>query len=624
MASAEDRLDQARRSLQLKKIRPAVKLLRSILQDTPDHIESLDLLAKLALRMKNFEYAKELLERAILIWPRSARLHANLGRAHHGLGQWREAINRFQQSLSINSRLGMTHYYLGLSQFEEKCLNDAGHSFQKAIALLPDFLPAYYRLADTLAEAGKLHAAVEFYQKFLKLAPHRDDAYVDLGNVLRRCDNDTSAADCFQKALELNPDSVSALNNWANLLRDYNQPKKSAELLKRALAISPNNAFLHNGLGLALEKTCDFELALASYHQAIALKPDYGNAHYNLAGLQQEFGNLALAEKGYLRAIEDTPEKAEPQFRLGCLRLLQSDFAAGWPGYEKRWGMREAKGKDRHFNQPTWDGSSLQGKTILVYTEQGLGDSLQFVRYLKLLKKKGATVFLQCQPRLATLLSRCAGIDQICTTQQAELPEFDVQVALLSLPMLLATTVETIPADAAYLFADNHKIAQWKDRLSHFEPLRVGIAWQGKASYFRDNTRSIPLAQFATLTELPNVQLVSLQKGPGAEQLQEFAFPDRILDLSPELDLGPDAFEDTAAVIKNLDLVITSDTSLAHLAGGLGTPTWVALGRIAEWRWLLDRDTSPWYPSMRLFRQPHFGDWPGAFSAIRNALEQLS
>jgi len=623
MKSTEDRLDRARHKLQQKQIQPAVKLLRSILRDEPNHIETLDLLGKLALQLRKFDYSRELLERAVVIWPRSARLHTNLGRAYHGLGQYEQATATLQKSLDFSKYDGMTHYYLGVSQLAAGLLNEAGHSFQKSFGLLPKFVPAYYKFADTLAEAGKVNAAVGFYEKVLQLAPQRDDAYVDLGNVLRRCDNDAVAAECFEKALEINPQSVSALNNWANLYRDHGNPKQAAKLLQQAVAVSGQNSILHNSLGLAQEKLEQIELALASYRQAISLKPDYSNAHYNLAGLEQELGDLDSAEKGYLRAIEYEPEKAESHFRLACLHLLQSDFAAGWLGYDKRWEMKEAKGKQRTFKQPTWDGSPLQGKTILVYTEQGLGDSLQFVRYLPLLKEKGATVLLQCQPRLASLLSRCQGIDQICTTKQTDLPHFDLHVALLSLPLLLHTTVDTIPAAASYLYADEEKIAHWKKRIEAVQGFRVGIAWQGKPTYFRDNTRSIPLSYFSALAKLPNLQLISLQKGQGADQLKQFQQSDTILDLGPELDLGPDGFEDTAALIKNLDLVITSDTSMAHLAGGLGAPTWVALGYIPEWRWLLNRNDSPWYPSARLFRQPAYRDWTSTFAAIETELRQL-
>ena len=615
-----ERLDRARQRLQKRQIKPAVKLLQAILRENPDHIESLDLLAKLALRQQNFDSARQLLERAINIWPRSSRLHSNLGRAHHGLGDYEIAIAKYKQALSQNNYDGLIHYNLGVSQKAAGLLNDAGHSFQKAIGLLPAFIPAYYNLANTLAESGMINASVGFYQKALELAPARDDICVDLGNVLRRCDNDDAAIDCFRRALEINPESVGALNNLSNALRDRGESHQAEELIRKAITIQPRNPILHNGLGLVLEQLGQVSQAIECYRQALTLKSDYSNAHYNLAGLEQELGNLDVAEKGYSSAMKYGPEKLEPRFRLACLKLLQGDFPAGWPGYELRWKMKEARNKERTFDQPTWNGCPLNGKTILVYAEQGLGDSLQFVRYLKVLQQQGAKVLFQCQPRLTALLSRCEGIDQIVPTHQTELPEFDVQIALLSLPSVLNTTIENIPVATAYLQAHPSKIEQWKERLSHIRGKRIGIAWQGKPKYFRDKFRSIPLAHFKPLAELPNIQLISLQKGPGADQLQPYSKSESFLNLAPEMDLGENGFEDTAAAIKNLDLVITSDTSIAHLAGGLGATTWVALNYVPEWRWLLGREDSPWYPSMRLFRQPTFGDWGSVFSKMKEML----
>lgn len=622
MASIENRLDRARFRLKQRQVRPAVKLLRSILRDDPDHIETLDLLAQLSLSHRKFEYAQELLERAVGIWPRSARLQMNLGVAYHCLERYEEAITKFQLALSLNSRAGMIHYHLGLSKAALGRLNDAGHSFQKAILRLPEFVPARCKLAEMMVKAGTLNAAVAVYQKILEIDPKRDDVFVDLGNVLRRCDNDAAAIDCYQQALQINPRSISAHNNLGNTLRDQRRYLEAEQLMRKALEIKPKNAILHNGLGLALEKLDQFEEAIACYNRAIELDPDYSNPHYNLGGIQQEIGDFSAAEKSYQQAIKIDPEKAEAQFRLALLKLLHGDFAVAWPGYEKRWKMRESQSKERAFEQPTWDGGSLSGKTIFVYTEQGLGDSLQFVRYLKLLKDQGATVLLQCQSRLTALLSRCAGIDRIYSADQKELPEFDVQVALLSLPALLETTIDSIPNETPYLFADDEKVACWKDRLIDLNGLRVGIAWQGKPTYVRDSLRSVPLTQFADLAELPDVQLISLQKSHGRSQLEQLPHSERILNLAPELDQGPDGFEDTAAVIKNLDLVITSDTALAHLAGGLGAPTWVALSFVPEWRWQLEREDSPWYPTVRLFRQRAFGDWSSAFAAIKQALEQ--
>ncbi len=287
----------------------------------------------------------------------------------------------------------------------------------------------------------------------------------------------------------------------------------------------------------------------------------------------------------------------------------------GWPEYEWRWRRQDAS--PPALTQPLWDGSSLQGKSILLYPEQGLGDTLQFIRYAPLVKQTGATVIVQCQPPLLRLLATCAGIDRLLP-EGADLPPFDVQAPLLSLPRILRTTLASIPANIPYLSADPDLRARWRQSLSGVADFKVGIAWQGNPGHKRDRQRSVPLAAFAPLAEAPGVRLVSLQKGPGHEQLTELAERLRVLDLTDELE----DFADTAALLSNLDLVITVDTAVAHLAGAMGIPVWVALPIVPDWRWLLERQDSPWYPTMRLFRQTAWGDWAGVFERLTGALGQ--
>jgi hypothetical protein len=267
----------------------------------------------------------------------------------------------------------------------------------------------------------------------------------------------------------------------------------------------------------------------------------------------------------------------------------------------------------RHFRQPMWNGESLGGKTILLYAEQGLGDTIQFVRYASIVKQHGGTVVVECQKPLVGLLEGCPGVDQL-VAQGDDLPAFDVQAPLLSVPGILGTSVETIPARAPYLFAKAARVEPWRERL--IDGFKIGIAWQGNPAFRGDPFRSIPLRCFAPLAEIPGVCLVSLQKGAGTEQLAE------VRDLFPVIELGSrlDDFLDTAAVMGHLDLVITSDTAPAHLAGALGVPVWVALSFAPDWRWLLDRCDSPWYPTMRLFRQRELGNWDGVFQEIKEAL----
>ena len=291
-------------------------------------------------------------------------------------------------------------------------------------------------------------------------------------------------------------------------------------------------------------------------------------------------------------------------------------FEQGWPGYEWRWKCKEF-GSLPPFQPPLWDGSSLDGRTILVHAEQGLGDTLQFIRYVPSLHQRGGRVILMCQPPLVRLLTRSPGIERLLAHGDP-VPEFDVHTPLLSLPRLLGTTLESVPADVPYLEAEPQLVEAWRHRLGSYPGFKVGIVWQGNPKFRLDRLRSIPLAQFAPLARVPGVHLFSLQKGPGAEQLAA------VTDRFPVTDLGRrlDDFMDTAAVLKNLDLVISVDTAIAHLAGALGIPVWVALPFAPDWRWLMGREDSPWYPTMRLFRQTRPGQWEDVFHHIAEALQR--
>jgi len=275
----------------------------------------------------------------------------------------------------------------------------------------------------------------------------------------------------------------------------------------------------------------------------------------------------------------------------------------------------------RRFPQPLWSGEPLAGKTILLHIEQGIGDTIQFIRYASIIKRQGAAVILECPKPLFGLLEGCPGIDQLLG-QREDLPAFDVHAPLLSVPGILKTSLETVPATIPYVFPRPTLVEQWQKRLLDLDGLKIGISWQGNPKYRDDRFRSIPLRYFAPLAEIPGVCLISLQKGIGTEQLAAVRDLFPVTDFAAELDERSGPFMDTAAVMKNLDLVITSDTAAAHLAGALGVPVWVALPSVPDWRWLLDRSDSPWYPTMRLFRQRERGNWQGVFEEIKEALCQ--
>ena len=285
----------------------------------------------------------------------------------------------------------------------------------------------------------------------------------------------------------------------------------------------------------------------------------------------------------------------------------------GWPGYEWRW--RERGTEPPRFNAPPWDGSPPEGRTILLYAEQGLGDTIHFVRYAPIVQRLGGRVAVVCQRILVPLLSRCRGIDRL-VPEGDPYPGLDAHAALMSLPMILKTTLADIPADVPYLEAEPERVGRWRHELEGFSEFKIGIVWQGNPQFGMDQLRSIPLPAFAPIAGVPGVRLFALQKGPGSEQLRDMGDRLGAIDLTARMDPSAGTFVEEAAALMSLDLLVTSDTAMAHLAGALGRPVWVALPFSADWRWMLDREDSPWYPTMRLFRQPAWGDWNSVFERI--------
>jgi hypothetical protein len=300
---------------------------------------------------------------------------------------------------------------------------------------------------------------------------------------------------------------------------------------------------------------------------------------------------------------------------------LQGNFGEGWREYEWRWSRKQLR--PRQFQQPIWDGGPLNGKKILVHAEQGFGDTFQFIRYLPLVKAEGATVFMEVQKPLRQVLANAPGIDELIG-EGDELPAFDVHAPLLSLPRIFRTTLETVPSKIPYLFAENGRIQFWREKLGQVSGLRVGVNWQGRSSRGAHRQRDIPIECLATIAQVPGVRLISLQKGDSQRELAAHCHPGAVIELGGDIDQEGEAFIDTAALMMNLDLVISSDTSIPHLAGGVGVPVWLALPFVPNWRWLQSRCDCPWYSTMRLFRQKTPEDWEGVFAAIRAELQQVA
>jgi hypothetical protein len=464
-----------------------------------------------------------------------------------------------------------------------------------------------FAMALRLQQAGQHTQAAATYERIIAINPQFASAINNLGLLRTDMGQPEAALLLFRLALTLAPDSANAWCNVGSHWLTAGRQAEAAQAYDRSVRLNPLQPVLLNRLGLlleALKQPEDAQDAFARAEKAAPLEAEYANNH------------------GAMLRMAGQPLKASRHFGAhwneSLVRLLLGDFVEGWRRYEWRWKHGHLPSPQRAFTQPRWNGSPLKGRRLLVYWEQGYGDVLQFVRYAPLIPRdaQDPPILLECQRDLAPILRSLPGVSVIATGDP--LPDFDLQVPVLSLPLLFGTRLETIPSRVPYLRAEPDAVARWRDRLSGLPGLKVGIVWAGSPTHGNDRNRSIGLAPFVRLAAIPGVSLVSIQKGPTEGQAANppGSFP--LLNLSPDIR----DFADTAAIMTSLDLVVCVDTSVAHLAGALGVPVWVLVPFMPDWRWLLDRADSPWYPTMRLFRQAQAGDWDGVLDRLEQALRQ--
>jgi tetratricopeptide (TPR) repeat protein len=559
------------------------------------------------------EPATASLRRAVQLNPGFADAYKYLGLACRDQGQTDEARACLQEALRLNPDFAEAHHDLGLLSLQERKFAEARASFEEALRIWPDFAEAHNSMGVLLREAGEHSGACACFENALGLKDDFAAAHNNLGKAHEGEGRLEDAARCYRRAVELQPNGTLFLINLGNALVSQGQPDEAIPLYRRAIGLQPAEAAYLSNLGNALTLVGRPDEGEAYCRQALRLKPDFADAYHNLGITFGARGAIERALEFNAEALRLSPDHVGARNCQAMWRLQMGDFARGWEDYEWRW--KKAKVTPREFTQPLWDGSPLEGRTILIHTEQGLGDTLQFIRYAPLIKRRGGTLIVECPTALGPLLAGCAGIDRLIA-RGAPPPPFDVHAPLLSLPRILGTTLANVPAEVPYLVADADLVESWRSELSGIPGIKIGIAWQGNPRFPADCMRSIPLTHFTPLAQVEGVRLFSLQKGAGREQLPAVSSYLPVIDLADRLDETTGGFMDTAAVMKSLDLVVTSDTAVAHLAGGLGVPVWVALGVGSDWRFLQGREDSPWYPTMRLFRQTQMRDWDSVFDRI--------
>ncbi len=464
-----------------------------------------------------------------------------------------------------------------------------------------------------LLEAGRLAQAAQVYRELIRANPSVTEAWYLLGAIAQLEGKPAESLEFYQQALRLAPNHVEARNNLGVALQALGRVDQAEACLRDAIRRRPDFADAHSNLGNALQDRGLLDEAIACYRQAIRLKRDHIDAHNNLGNALRAQRRSAEAMECYDEALRIRPDHAQVHLSRALLRLQLGDFEPGWAEYE--WRLKCKDYAIPSYPRPLWDGSPVDGQTILIYGDHGLGDTLQFIRYAPLVQDRGGRVVVAVRKPLARILASCPGVEMVIPEGEL-LPDFAVYIPATSLPRIFGTTLATVPAQIPYLAADSDLVKRWGDEIGRENGFRIGIAWRGNPAYTRDRQRSFALTQFEPLSQLEGVRLYSLQKDFGAEQIVEAASRFAVTDLgSRDTD-----FMDTAAAMRNLDLVIAADTSIVHLAGALGSPVWVALSFESDSRWLLDRDDSPWYPTMRLFRQTRPGDWDEVFKRITDEL----
>jgi tetratricopeptide (TPR) repeat protein len=622
----------------------ATAMYEGILRRDPRQVDALHLLGLVAHQAGRTDEAIGLIRRALDLCPRFAAARNNLGNALKDLGQWDEAARCYRDAIAVEAGMPEAHCNLGwvLARLERE--GDAEEAYRTAIRNRAGYAAAHYGLGNLLQRTGRLAEAVEQFEAALRAAPAHVEALLNLGTALRGLGRLDEAAAAVERAVVLKPDLAEAHNNLGALLHAAGRLEVAEQSLRRAIEARPGYPEAHFNLGLVLHDLGQAGAAEAEYREALRLDPSssdvldnlgnllreerrleeatacfahalelaprVGRIYSNVGNLLQDLGRPADALEAYEHALTLDPEFAEAHWNRGLLLLMFGRYEEGWAEYEWRWRVRRLRLPHMALGGGTWDGSPLEGRAILLHAEQGFGDLLQFARYVPMVAACGGRVLLECHPALERLMRLIPGVAATVPIG-APLPAYDVRAPLLSLPRIFGTTLSTIPSAVPYLRvpADVHV-----GPLPGGDELRVGIVWAGSPK--PNPLRSCSLEALSPLFDMAGISWYSLQADDRALELATVPAAANIHDLRPRLA----DFAETAGLLGALDLVITIDTSVAHLAGALGIPVWVLLPAVADWRWLLERSDSPWYPSARLFRQTRPNDWTRVVQDVALAL----
>ena len=569
--SLEQQINKAKSLEKKGAILEAINIYKSILTVFPKNIRVQERLAALSVpkKINNVHPPQEDIDKLIKLF--NQRHYSSV------VDQAKVFIREYPNSPILWSIMGISAAQLGMLDKSEMAL-------RKSLALDPNNDKNHDNLGNVLREQKKFVEAIESHSKAISINPNNYLAYFNMGITFKQNGKLNHAIKAYKKSILIKPDYIEAYCNMGIIFMEQGKLYKSLEVYKDSILINQNVPILYKNIGNIFKELGNLDKAIGSYNKAILINPNYAEAYYNLSFIYNLKGDL---DKGF-ELYEWRQSKTKP------LTIKPRDHLV-------------------------WDGTeSLLDKKFFVYEEQGLGDVIQFCRYLPLLKQKGAEVTFKVKPKMHTLL-KTLDEDIVFVDRDSDDKSIDFETPLMSLPYLFNTNLNTIPSMTSYLSADDDRIMAWKKHLAK-DSFKVGICWQGSKTKI-DFGRSFPLTLFEDISKLSNVELISLHKGEGEKQIEDINFD--LTVLGNDFDNGEDAFIDTAAVMANCDLIITSDTAIAHLAGALGCRTWVVLKKIPDWRWMLDRNDSPWYPNMKLYRQKERDNWEEVFETIKKDLQSL-
>jgi tetratricopeptide (TPR) repeat protein len=610
-----DVMQQAHALAQAGDLPGAARLCRDILNRTPAHFYALFMLGTIEGQAGRYAEAESLLKRAIKLDPRSVEALSSYGDVLLELKRPKDAIEALNKALALEPRSVNALIYRGMALVATGEPEAALKDFDKVLLVQPQSVFALHNRANVLIQLGRHQEAKRSIDAVLRLAPNHVPALANRAIVLLHDKVYGEALTAVDSALKLEPNNPHLLSHRGDALRELGRLDDALAAYESALALKPDFPEVILNCANVLMDPGKLEDALANCDRALKVKLDYAPAMLLKANILLNLGRHEEALANYDAAVEASPDFAEAYYHRGSALLLHGKFEEGWRDFEHRWGVKDRASDKPVLTGAEWHGEALEGRSIVIYSEQGLGDTIQFVRFLEPVIATGAKVTFLCHPNLRRLFAPLAREMEVVGLVSAG-RRFDYQCALMSIPHRLA--IHSIPNKVPYLAAEESLISKWRDRIGTGGH-KIGISWQGNPKGQIDRGRSVPLEKFAPLAGIPGVRLISLQKHHGLDQLERLPAGMKVETLGA-FDEGEDAFADTAAIMECLDLVVVSDSAAAHLAGALARPVWVMLKDTPDWRWMLKRSDSPWYPTMRLFRQRAIGDWDSVFADMADAL----